>query len=167
MKIRILLIITLFFFLAHCMAQSITVAGTSWAAAIPTITEAGSNYTSSIVESGVAQSTLTVKVRNTPGLNHYTVNVKRTDSGNNWGTVGLQIWVKRTSTGTGGGNGSFILGGTTYLAITNTDSYFFDGSNDNGGTRSGITLQYQITGVSVIVPVATYSTTITYTLIDN
>lgn len=165
MKTHILLIITLFLITIHGMAQRLTITGTTWAATATPITEAGNDYTSSIIESGLSQTTIDIKVRNTPGLNNYTVNVKKTDSGNNWGTLGILI--KRTGIGTGGGPGSTITGGTTYVPILTTDSVFFNGANDNGGTRSGIPIQYQISGISVLVPVGSYSTTITYTLIDN
>ena len=155
----------LYFF---CEAQqTLTIKNGDWAPSVTTIGEAGSDYTSTTIQSSITQTLIDLKVADIAGLNHYTVYIRRTDSGSNWNTAGLQIWAKRTSDGTGGGKNSTILGGTTYQQITTSNLYFFDGNNSNNNLRTNIAIQYQITGVSVTVPVATYITTITYTLIDD
>jgi hypothetical protein len=68
--------------------------------------------------------------------------------------------IRRTSNG--GGTGT-IAGGTTYLQITTTSQTFVTGS----GSRTGIALQERLGGVSVSIPVATYTTTIQYTVVDT
>lgn len=158
-------------------AQSISASG-SWTPSVTPITEAGNNYASSTLESAANQTLISVSMPPQDLLfiisfaNNYQVWVKRTDSGPNWNTAGLQLFVKRTGSGTGGGTSlllvpSAINNGLTYQQITTSDVQFFDGYNFGNSTRSGIPIQYQITGVSVLVPAATYSTTITYTLVDN
>lgn len=165
---KILAIIFVCFFYFHSKAQqTLAIKNGAWSPSVTTIGEAGNDYSSTTIQSATNQTLIDLKVSNTPGLNHYTVYIRRTDSGSNWNTAGLQIWAKRTSDGTGGGNGSTTLGGTAYQQITTSDLYFFEGNNNNNNLRSNIAIQYQITGVSVTVPVATYTTTITYTLIDN
>jgi hypothetical protein len=163
-KLTVLIIVYLF--CSHCIAQRLRITG-SWTATVTTITEAGNDYASSTLQSATNQTEIDVRVPNTPGLNHYTINIKRADSGSNWNTAGLQLWAKRTGNGTGGGTGSSVVGGTAYQQITTSDLYFFDGYNDNNTYRNNIPVQYQITGISVTVPVANYSTSITYTVIDN
>lgn len=154
-------------------SQTITATG-SWTPVVSVITEAGNNYASTAIQSAANQTLVSVSVPSVVlGLfaNHYTVNVKRTDSGPNWNTAGLDLWVRRTGDGTGGGLSIFgssnIFGGEAFQQITVGDQYFFEGNNFGTSLRAGVPLQYQITGISVQVPVANYTTTITYTLVDD
>lgn len=86
------------------------------------------------------------------------VDVRRTDT--NW-HGNFTLSVKRTGDGTGGGS---ISGGTAYQIIGTSDAEFFSGAGDRGG----IPLQFRLQGMSIQVPPAdTYSTTITYTVVDT
>ena len=69
--------------------------------------------------------------------------------------------IRRTNNGTAG-NG-WVAGGTTYLQITTTSQTFVTGFRN----RRGITLQERLDGVSVSIPVRTYTTTIQYTVVDT
>jgi len=71
----------------------------------------------------------------------------------------LTLSIQRTGAGSGSGS---ILGGTTYQLIETSDSEFFSGTED----RSGIPAQLKLGGVSLQVPPNTYSTTVTYTLVE-
>jgi len=71
----------------------------------------------------------------------------------------LSLFVRRTGDGIGPGT---ISGGGSYQEITLTDAPLFSGAGD----RTGVTLQLQLDGMSVSVPAAIYSTTITYTVVD-
>lgn len=53
--------------------------------------------------------------------------------------------------------------GGNYQTITTTQTDFFSGSGDT----SGIALQYKLEGVSIKIAPGTYSTTITYTVVDT
>ncbi len=53
--------------------------------------------------------------------------------------------------------------GGNYQAITTTDSDFFTGA----GNAANIALQYKLEGMSVKISPGTYSTTITYTVVDT
>ncbi|MGA1842046.1 MAG: hypothetical protein ACMUIU_15615 [bacterium] len=72
----------------------------------------------------------------------------------------FHLYVKRTSDGTNGGS---LLGGTTYQEITDVYKTFFSGSDN----VRNITIQYQLTGVSIQIPPNIYSTTIYYTVTKN
>jgi len=106
-------------------------------------------------ESARNQVALTVS-----GTSGYTeswhIDIQRTD--NRWDSR-LTLSVKRTGEGLGGGA---ILGGMSYQQIGNTSTTFFSGTGD----RANITLQFQLGGVSVLLPANTYSTEITYTVVD-
>jgi len=71
----------------------------------------------------------------------------------------LTFSVKRTGGGLGSGS---IVSGTTYQPIEATNTAFFFGTGD----RANITLQFQLGGMSVLVPANTYGTEISYTVVD-
>lgn len=84
------------------------------------------------------------------------VDVKKTDSV--WhGDLALEV--RRTSDGTGSGS---ISGGLSYLEVTGLDTTFFQGDAD----RSAVDVQLRISGVSAALGVATFATTVTYTVVD-
>lgn len=135
---------------------SITVTG-SWSETIDASdlqAGAGSDLNSTY-ESGSSQVSIDIS-GTAGGGDDWRVDVKKVDTiwhGN------LTLWVKRTSAGTGGS----VSGGTFYQPVGGTDSSFFNGSDD----VSGIEVQLQLTGVSVSVPPNTYTTTVTYTVVDT
>lgn len=90
------------------------------------------------------------------GKKGWNVSVFRLDTSWNANFV-LQIM----RTGTGSGTGT-VSGGTTYLTITTINQTFVTGT----GVLSGIPLMEQLTGVSVSIPAATYTTTIQFTATD-
>jgi len=91
-------------------------------------------------------------------INPWTVEIRKSDV--NW-PIDFHFWLRRTSDGVGSGS---IADGSTYLEITDTDQYFFDGSGD----RTDIHIQYQLSGVSAATILAgTYSITIYYTVTEG
>ena len=70
------------------------------------------------------------------------------------------LYVKKTSDGTGTGS---ISGGLTYTAITTIDTQHFSGA----GNRDNINLQYKLTGMSIHVSPANYSTSVIFTVVDT
>ncbi|MHB0937189.1 MAG: hypothetical protein ACYDCO_03115 [Armatimonadota bacterium] len=115
---------------------------------------AGSDLVSTYT-SDTAAATLAV-INTTGDADSWRVDIRRTDI--LWDNS-LTLSARRTSDGTGGGS---VSGGTVFQAIGTSDSSFFSGAGD----RSGITLQFQVSGASVQLAPATYSTTITYTVVD-
>ncbi len=139
------------------VAQTIT-ASPGWSIAIPasSITEAGSNYTTNATST--ANQTL-ISVTSS-FLASYTVTVHRDNT--NWNSA-LTLWVQRT----GNGSGSFfgtIAGGLSFQQVGTAAQTFFSGIIGFPTNRSNIPIQYQISGLSVLIPVKTYTTTITYTV---
>lgn len=95
---------------------------------------------------------------NTSGSSdQWRIDVKRIDS--TWNN-NLRLYVKRISDGSGSGT---VTGGLSYVEITGNDIQFFSGAGD----RSGLSLSYELTGMSVLVPPNMYSTTITFTIVDT
>jgi len=83
------------------------------------------------------------------------VDIRKVDS--NWNS-NLHPYVMRTSDGTGGS----VSGGTAYLEVTDINSQFFSGSGD----VTGIKVQLRMTGASIQINPASYSTVIYYTVVD-
>lgn len=141
---------------------NITAAG-SWMKTItPTdIIEAGNDYPSSF-ESNPNQTLLSIY----PNNKNFQVYVYVTRSNDNWHD-NLILKVKRNGSGTN--TNTNISGELTYHLIPDAQSpagrpssvpSFFTCYDD----FVNIPLQYEITGISVVLPVKSYSTTITYTV---
>ncbi len=93
----------------------------------------------------------------TDDSDNWRIDVRRIDDGG-W-HEDLILYLKRTSDGNGGGS---VSGGLSYLEITTTDTQLFSGT----GNRTGIDLQYKLTGMSTDVSPENYSQTIVFTLVD-
>lgn len=136
-----------------CFGQDISASG-GWTETIDVgdlVSGAGSNLTDAYVS---AASATTVSLTY---AGSWRVDVKRTDSV--W-HADYTLFSQRTSGGSGGGT---IAGGLSYQGISTTDAAFFSGTAD----RSGIDLQYRLTGMSVSAQPATYSTTVTFTIVST
>jgi len=114
----------------------------------------GSNLVASYT-SNISEVTLSI-TGTIDAADNWRIDVRRTD--NTW-YDDFSLLIRRTGDGIGPG---FISGGESYQAISLTDAPLFFGAGD----RTGVTLQMQLSGMSVNVPAATYSTTITYTVVD-
>lgn len=159
--------IFLLLLLLHCvMAKTQTItANSSWNISIPanTITEAGNNYTTNIT-SPINQTLVNFSVpAGLLGAN-YTVSVHKIDT--DWHT-NLGLWTQRTGNGTSSsllGTGS-ITGGVTFLQLTNSPQTFFYGNTGIlSSGRTNVPIQYEIRGISVLLPVKTYTTTVVFTI---
>jgi len=135
-------------------AQSVTATG-NWvySVAATDITQAGTNFTGTYV-SASSQTSISLTVG---GNSQWRVYIARTAG--TWSNS-LIISALRTTNGTGVGGVGQIAGGTNYQAITTIATQLFNGRR----SRTGIGIQYQVSGVSVTLPAATYSTSIIYTI---
>lgn len=154
---------------AILLSAILPVAGTSWAAI--SITAAGfwadiidetdlvGGPGSNLIDTHEsAADQVSIDITGTTGdSDAWRVDVKRLDTA--W-HADLHLHVQRTSGGSGSGS---ISGGASYQEIGDTYQSFFSGNGD----RTGIDLQLKMTGVSVAVPAATYSSTVYYTIVDN
>lgn len=133
----------------------------NWSYTVPAndVTEAGSDFTGTYTS---LESQVNIKVKykgyEVQGYS-WRVSVKKLDSF--WDNT-ASIYVRRTSDGVPikAGRPTTITGGTVFQQITDVDQYFFEGYR---GSKF-IDIQYQLQGVSVVMPAQSYSTTIIYTL---
>lgn len=161
---RLISIFFLVIFIETASAQSITVSG-SWNPTISSnvITEAGNDYASGYaIESAANQSSINLTLGGgffNILFNSWRVDVQRSDI--LWHSS-LILETRRTSNGAGSLFSS-IAGGTAYQRVNNNSPSFFEGT----GSFNNINIQYRISGMSILTPVNTYSTSVIFTLIDN
>lgn len=126
---------------------------------VASTTEAGIDFYSTYLS---APDEVLVDVFKTSGGNTpfwWRVDVRKSDV--DWDS-NLQLFIKRTGTGYAPNGNSFIIGGTSFQLLTNTNQLFFLGRRQ----RYNIPIQFQLTGVSVLLPVKTYVTTVIYTVTE-
>jgi hypothetical protein len=136
-------------------AISITVSG-SWSVVINASNLTGGPGTDLIPTLESPLNGTALSVSQASGLN-WQVTVRKIDG--TW-PAALTLSAKRTSNGTGSGS---ISGGTTYQSLTSIDKTFFTGR----GNRSTVYLRFQLSGLSVNIPPAAYTTTIVYTVVQT
>jgi len=143
-----------------CKAQSVTVSGTNWTVSIPSITEAGNNYAGTYT-SATNQTILNVGLPALLGSVKVYVHYEANPTWNN----SLILSAKRTNNGTTLCVGCSISGGTAYQTVTQTAIELFRISTILSVTSyTGINIQYQLSGVSVTIPAATYNSRIVFTV---
>lgn len=156
---KITLILSLLFFCA-LRSQKITATGSSWTVTIPSITEAGSNY-SGVYESATNQILLTAEVPLLLGSGKVSVSYISDPTWNS----NLVLSAKRTGNGTTVCVLCSITGGSAYQAITLTDIELFRiVAVASLASYSNIPIQLQLSGVSVTIPAATYNSKIIFTI---
>jgi hypothetical protein len=153
----------LIFTTAFGNAQNIAATG-NWSSSIAatSITEAGSNYTANAT-SATNQTLVSFNVPAGLFGATYQVFVHKLDA--TWNS-NLSLWTRRTGNGTSNAFfGGSISGGTTFLQLTNSPQLLCNGTTGIlGNGRDNIPMQHEIRGISVIVPVRTYTTTVVYTV---
>jgi hypothetical protein len=101
-----------------------------------------------------SSNAVVINISNTAG-NNWAVTVEKEDT---W-PDNLHLRIKRTSDGSG--SGSISGGNSDYQNIPySPPQSFFSGNGD----RSGVTVQFELAGVSIQVPPGTYTTTVHYTV---
>ncbi len=141
--------------------RTLTVSGTNWTVNIPSITEAGTNYTGTY-ESTPGEILLNAVVPLVLGSGkvtmHYEVNPTWSSS--------LILNARRTGNGTTSCVACTITGGTTYTNVSlTTDVELFRITAILAlASYTNIPVQLELTGVSVTIPAATYSSRIVFTI---
>ncbi len=147
--------------LSDVLGQSISATGTTWNASATTITEAGSNYASTAT-SAANQSTITIAV-GLALLTSWRVLVYKQDA--SWNS-NLSLWIRKTGDGTGILTpvlGTISPNGTTsYVQLSGSNQEIFRGFSN----RFDVPIQYEIRGISVLIPASNYSTSVVFTVID-
>ena len=151
----VILIFGIIFLAGKAEAIDIAAVG-SWSLSVTSadlVAGAGSDLKSDY-ESAV--DAVSISISATAGaLDSWRVDVKKVDT--NW-QGNLILYIKRTSDGTGGS----ISGGTAYQEVTDINTSFFSGSDD----VSGVKAQLKLSGVSIQIPIDTYTTIVYYTVVD-
>ncbi len=123
-----------------------------------TITQAGNDY--AINATSLTNQTL-IDFK-TGGLKSYTISVQKVDA--DWHD-NLTLWVKRNGDGNGSGGQTVpMTGGETFMQVTNAPQAFFYDASNSTHNRNNVPVQYEIRGLSVLIPVKTYTTTVVYTI---
>jgi hypothetical protein len=139
-------------------AQATDITGTgSWSPSVNASNLTGGPGTNLASTYASAADQITLDITNSPTSYGYRVDVQRTDIAWNGNLV---LSVQRTGDGAGTGT---IAGGLSYQQVDTTSSAFFTGLLD----RTGVPIQLQLSGVSVAIPPGTYSTTLTFTVVDT
>jgi hypothetical protein len=135
-----------------CWAISISATG-SWNETIGSPPPAAGSDLPNTCES--ASNAISINITSTSG--NWGLTVRKIDS--KWHD-NLHLYIKRASNGTGTGT---ISGGSSYQEVTDIYQNFFSGNSD----RNNVSVQFELTGVSIQVPPDTYTTTVYYTVSDQ
>jgi hypothetical protein len=154
----------LFFLLPFCLllteaeAIDLTVSG-GWSRIIDASDLAGRAAGNNLLDTYESTTQATnITIYNCAGdSDNWRVDIRRWGEGD-WPSD-FTLFVKRTSDGAGSGS---ISGDFSYLEITSTDTPFFSGSGD----RSNITVQYELTGMSIDISPNYYEVQVILTVED-
>jgi len=161
---RILYLIIWLLSFCPLFGQTLTATG-NWTFSVPvaTISEAGNNYTQNFTSNS---NTTTINITGTSLLclgtlvaPDYQIQINRIDT--NWDSQ-LQLYARRS----GNGNPTFtcigcsITNGTTFQQIGLTSQYLFQ----IRGCYSNIPIQYELRGLSVLVPADVYTTDVYFSI---
>lgn len=142
-------------------SPTISLVGTSSSQTLNTLTSSrvGLDYESRDLLIERTQGNLTISISNSDGCANWQLSV--TSSPSVW-NPNLRLWVSKTNDGSASAPGASIFpnGTTAYQEISAIPQNFFSGVKD----RLSIQISYKISGMSVLIPVQTYSTTINYTI---
>jgi hypothetical protein len=146
------------------IAQSITVKGSWYVKIDPNlIANAGLDYDPNLRIQSLPNQTI-FNLENTnplskPYAGSWRIDVQKVDS--YWPSE-LKIAIQRTSLGKST-NFESIIGGSVFQTLGPNPETFFHGK----GLVSTIAIQYSLSGLSVLIPVDTYATSIVFTLIEE
>lgn len=134
--------------------RSITLTNNSW---VPTVSltpvsVAGNDYTSTTLTSDFSETLLNINSSGT-----YTISVSKSDT--DWDS-GLSLWMRRTGDGTPGTGNATISANIPFVQLTNIGQTLFTGDKN----RNNVPIQFEIRGLSVLLPAKSYQTTIVFTI---
>ena len=150
--------IILLFSTIYLRAQSVNAIG-SWSVSVPsnTITEAGNNYNVNLT-SMTNQTMIDINIPLT--TTNWRVDVNKQDS---FWNNSLTLWIRKTGDGIGiAGSSISPIGAIPFFQLANMGQPFFSGMKK----YMSIPVQYEIRGLSVLIPASTYNTTVVYTITE-
>lgn len=144
----------------YCTAQlGITVTG-SWSTVLPvaSVTEAGNDFQATYTSAANQVLLNFFKIQGNSPFN-YRIDIRKSDI--DW-NASLKLYARRSGDGNPLTGNTGISGGTTFQLLTNTNQLFFSGYRG----RDNVPVQFQLTGVSVLIPAKTHTTTVIYTITE-
>lgn len=104
-------------------------------------------------------SNINISIANSDGCSSWQLSVNRNFIV--W-DANLRLWINKINDGSSFATGASIYpnGTSAYQEITSFSQSFFSGVKD----RLSVQISYKITGMSVLIPVRTYSATVYYTI---
>ncbi|WP_131724426.1 hypothetical protein [Chryseobacterium indologenes] len=160
-------------------AQTLSIAGSNWAVSVPTITEAGTNYTgtydnpSQLTLSGslpgsflnlLTSAGARISMHYVPTLWNSNLHLYAKRSGGNTTINGLCVLCTATING---GNTNYIEIPQATASTLSTITFTGVLGLGNSVNYADISVQLEIRGVSVTVPAAAYSSQIVFTIGPN
>ncbi|MCX8525849.1 hypothetical protein OF897_18185 [Chryseobacterium formosus] len=140
--------------------RTLTVGGNNWTVTVPSITEAGTNYTGTY-ESATNQILLAASVPLLLSSGKVSVHYEPNPTWNS----NIILHTRRTGDGTTLCVLCSITGGTAYQIVTTVDIELFRIVAVLAlASYSNIPIQLQLTGVSVTIPAATYNSRMVFTI---
>lgn len=141
--------------------RTLTVGGTNWVVSVPAITEAGNNYVGTY-ESASNEILLNANVPLVLGSGKVTMHYEPNPIWN----PSLLLRARRTGNGTTSCISCTITGGTTYTDILSTTEVelFRINAVVSLASYTNIPVQLELSGVSVTIPAASYSSRIVFTI---
>lgn len=140
---------------------TISLVGTSLSETLTTLASSrtGLDYESSDLTIARTAGNLTISIANSDGCSNWQLSVSSVTI--NW-NANLRLWVNKTNDGSTFSSGASIYpsGTTAYQEISLIPQNFFSGVKD----RLSVQISYKISGMSVLIPVQTYSSTVYYTI---
>ncbi|SDH51221.1 hypothetical protein SAMN05421846_1013 [Chryseobacterium taeanense] len=151
----------LLFLSFHLKSQrTLTVDGTNWSPAIPSITEAGNDY-SGVYESLSNQIYLNASIPLLLASGKISVHYEAISTWNS----SFILQARRTGNGTTTCLLCSISGGTSYTTIPSTDVELFQiQAVASLASYSNIPVQLKLSGISVTIPATSYSSRIVFTI---
>lgn len=141
-------------------AQLWVSASGNWNTVLPvaSVTEAGNDFYPTYT-SALDQVLLSFDRTQGAAPFRYRIDIRKNDI--DW-HPSLQLYARRSGDGNAQQGNSTITGGNAFQLLTNTNQLFFTGSRG----RTNVPVQFQLTGVSVLIPAKTHITTVIYTITE-
>lgn len=162
-QIQLIAFILLLLIYKSGIAQSMSVGGNNWSVSPPAITEAGKNYVG-IYESPDNQILLTLTGPLLLGNMHVSAHYEANPLWDN----NLKLSILRTNSGTGLCLLCSLSGNENYIQLNTTDITLFNFTTAALLTTvNNVAMKLKVSGVSVVLPAATYGCKVVFTISPN
>ncbi len=150
----------LLFFNSQVQAQLAIVVSGNWSTVLPvgSVTEAGNDFVSTYTSATNQVLLSYYRIQGNSPFG-YRIDIRKNDI--DWNPT-LKLSARRTGEGIPLQGNTTITGGLNFLLLTNTNQTFFSGTRG----RDNVPVQFQLTGVSVLIPAKTHTTNVVFTITE-